>query len=150
MQAIVLAVPITAQVPALEASLFSISPILDSETSPALNLDQYLLQSVQAPSLSFSNLLVIMGPAGITKNGLPAEIAPIIIAGKVLSHPPRRITTSTGCALIISSTSIDIKFRNIMLVGERLISPKEITGKSTAKHPSDSIPLFKATIISGK
>ena len=65
-QAIVLAVPITPQVPELEDNLFSTNLIFSLETSPDLNLDQYLLQSVQAPSLSFSNLFVIMGPAGRT------------------------------------------------------------------------------------
>ena len=119
MHAIVLAVPITAHVPELAASFPSTSLIFLSDISPPLYLLQYLLQSVQAPSLSSSNLFVIIGPAGKTTYGLPAEIAPIIIAGKVLSQPPRRTTTSIGCALIISSTSMDIKFLNIMLVGER-------------------------------
>ena len=38
-------------------------------------------------------------------------------AGTVLSQPPTSTTASSGCARIISSTSIDMRLRNIMLVG---------------------------------
>ena len=51
-QAIVEAVPITAQLPAVVASRPSISSIWSFETSPDLYLAQNLRQSVQAPSLS--------------------------------------------------------------------------------------------------
>ena len=52
MQAMVLAVPITAQVPAVVARLPSIRRMPGSSTSPARNLAQNRRQSVQAPSRS--------------------------------------------------------------------------------------------------
>ena len=49
--AIVLAVPITGQVPEVVAKLFSTFSISFLEISFDLNCDQYLLQSVHAPTL---------------------------------------------------------------------------------------------------
>ena len=67
---------------------------------------------------------VIMGPVTSWTAGLPAESAPINCAGTVLSQPPIITTESIGCARIISSTSIDMRLRNIMLVGLRNTSPE--------------------------
>ena len=39
-------------------------------------------------------------------------------AGTVLSQPPTRTTASMGWARTISSTSMDMRLRNIMLVGD--------------------------------
>ena len=52
MQAMVLAVPITAQVPAVVASPFSTSAISSPEIDPARYIPQKRRQSVQAPSRS--------------------------------------------------------------------------------------------------
>jgi hypothetical protein len=52
MDAMVLAVPMTAQVPAVVARLLSISTISSDETSPARYLAQKRRQSVQAPRRS--------------------------------------------------------------------------------------------------
>src|SRR2546422_2609934 len=46
-----------------------------------------------------------------------SDTAPISCAGTVLSQPPTSTTASIGCARIISSTSIDIRLRNIIEVG---------------------------------
>ena len=61
---------------------------------------------------------------------MPAEAAPISCAGTVLSQPPISTTASIGWARIISSTSIAIRLRNIMLVGVRKTSPSEMVGNS--------------------
>ena len=60
---------------------------------------------------------VIIGPATSWIAGTPADAAPMSCAGTVLSQPPTSTTASIGWARIISSTSIDIRLRNIMLVG---------------------------------
>ena len=133
--AIVLAVPITAQVPAVVARLPSISWISSGSISPARYLAQNRRQSVQAPSRSPCQRDVIMGPATTPIAGRLAEIAPISWAGTVLSQPPTSTTASIGWARIISSVSIAIKLRNIRLVGFKNTSPSEIVGKVSGKPP---------------
>jgi len=59
-------------------------------------------------------------------------------------------TASIGWARIISSTSMAIRLRNIMLVGDRNTSPSEIVGKSIGSPPAASTPRFTASISSGK
>ena len=49
-------------------------------------------------------------------------------AGTVLSQPPISTTASIGWARIISSVSIAIRLRNIMLVGHKNTSPSEWSG----------------------
>ncbi len=123
------AVPITAQVPAVVASLPSTSEISLSSTLPARYCAQKRRQSVQAPSRSPRWRPVIIGPATSITAGRPAETAPINCAGTVLSQPPISTTASMGCARTISSVSIDIRLRNFRLVGLRNTSPSEMVGK---------------------
>ena len=70
-------------------------------------------------------------------------------AGRVLSQPPTSTTESMGWARIISSTSIDIKLRNIMEVGLRNTSPSEMVGKSRGSPPAARTPRFTASTRSG-
>jgi hypothetical protein len=44
-----------------------------------------------------------------------------------------------------SSTSIDMRLRNIMVVGFMRTSPSEIVGNSRAKPPADHTPRFTAS-----
>ena len=69
-------------------------------------------------------------------------------AGTVLSQPPTSTTESMGWARIISSTSIAMRLRNIMLVGCRNTSPKEMVGKSRGSPPWASTPRFTASTSS--
>jgi len=71
-------------------------------------------------------------------------------AGTVLSQPPTSTTASMGWAVIISSTSMDMRLRNFMLVGERKGSPSEMVGKSIGSPPADNTPRLSASISSGK
>ena len=68
-------------------------------------------QSVQAPRRSPSCRAVIIGPVINCTVGRLAEMAPISCAGTVLSQPPTTTAASIGCAEIISSVSIDMRFR---------------------------------------
>ena len=149
MQAIVLAVPITAQVPAVVARLPSISSISSASTSPARYFAQKRRQSVQAPSRSPRWRPVIIGPVTSWIAGRSAEAAPISCAGTVLSQPPISTTASIGWARIISSMSIAIRLRNIRLVGLRKTSPSEIVGNARGKPPAASTPRFTASTSSG-
>ena len=107
-------------------------------------------QSVHAPRRSPRYDVGSIGPARSWIAGTSADAAPISCAGTVLSQPPTSTTASIGCARIISSTSIDIRLRNIMLVGLRNTSPSEIVGKSIGRPPAASTPRFTASTSSGK
>ena len=146
----VLAVPITAHVPAVVARLPSISSISVSVTPPARYFAQKRRQSVHAPSRSPWYGIGSIGPARSWIAGTSAEAAPMSCAGTVLSQPPTSTTASIGCARTISSTSIAMRFLNIMLVGFRKTSPSEIVGKSIGSPPPASTPRLTASISSGK
>ena len=77
MQAIVLAVPMTAQVPAVVAKRPSITSISSRSTSPARYLPQNWRQSVQAPNRSPLWRPVIIGPVTSCTAGMLADAAPI-------------------------------------------------------------------------
>ena len=81
--------------------------------------------------------------------GSPTEAAPINSAGTVLSQPPINTTASMGCARIISSTSMDIRLRKYIEVGEAKLSCIEITGNSIGRPPASMTPRFAASIRSG-
>ena len=104
---------------------------------------------MQAPSRAPRWRPVIIGPVTSWIAGTSAEAAPISCAGTVLSHPPIRTTASIGCARIISSVSIAIRLRNIMLVGARKTSPSEIVGKGRGSAPAASTPRATASTSSG-
>ncbi len=74
--------------------------------------------------------------------GRSADAAPISIAGVVLSQPERSTTPSIGRPRIISSTSIDIRFRQNIEVGDRKNSPSEIVGNSIGNPPAARTPRF--------
>ena len=150
MQAMVEAVPITAQVPAVVASRPSTSEISSSSMVPARYFAQKRRQSVQAPRRSPRKRPVIIGPATSMMAGRPAETAPINCAGTVLSQPPISTTASIGCARTISSVSIAIRLRNFMLVGDRNTSPSDTVGNSIGSAPAASTPRFTACNSSGK
>jgi hypothetical protein len=149
-EAMVEAVPITAQVPAVVARFPSTSWIPASSTLPARCRAQKRRQSVQAPSLSPRKEVGIIGPASSCTAGRSALAAPINCAGTVLSQPPTSTTASIGCARIISSTSIDMRFLNIIEVGLRNTSPSDTVGNSIGRPPAASTPRFTASISSGK
>src|SRR4051812_40726623 len=128
-QAIVEAVPITAQVPAVTESRPSTVSISSESTEPARYLAQKPRQSVQAPSRWPLGRPVDIGPVTSWMAGSPAEAAPISWAGTVLSQPPISTAASMGWAPIISSVSMAMRLRYIMLVGFRNTSPSEMVGK---------------------
>ena len=113
----VLAVPITMQVPAVGASRSLTFSISASSKVPARYWPQRRRQSVQAPSTSPLKWPTSIGPTGSTIAGTSALAAAISCAGTVLSQPPISTTASIGWARIISSVSIDIRLRRNMLVG---------------------------------
>lgn len=56
---------------------------------------------------------------------------------------------STGCALIISSVSMLIKFLKNILVGVEKLSWIEMVGNSKASPPLNWTPLFAASMSCG-
>ena len=149
-QAIVLAVPMTAQVPAVVASRPSTRSISASSISPARKRAQKRRQSVQAPRRSPRWRDVDIGPATSSIAGTSRDAAAMSWAGTVLSHPPISTTASIGWARTISSVSRAIRLRNLRLVGDRKTSPREIVGNSIGRAPPASTPRFTASSISGK
>ncbi len=148
--AIVLAVPMTAQVPAVVASRVSTRSIVARSTSLLRNFAQKRRQSVHAPRRSPSCREVSIGPATSAIAGTRADAAPISCAGSVLSQPPTRTTASSGCARHISSTSIAMRLRYMRLVGWRKTSPSEIVGNASGRPPAASTPRLTESISSGK
>ena len=92
--------------------------------------------SVPDPMVRPRKLPFSIGPADTAMVGTSQLAAPITSAGVVLSHPTRRTTPSIGLARMLSSTSIEARFRNIIGDGRRLDSPSDITGNSTGKPPA--------------
>ena len=150
MQAMVLAVPITAQVPAVVARRVSTCLISTASTSPARNLPQKHRQSVQAPRRSPLWRPVIIGPVTSWMAGRPAEAAPISCAGTVLSQPPISTTASMGWARIISSVSIAIRLRRNMLVGVAKLSCSDTVGKAIGSPPASITPRLTASTSAGR
>ena len=117
--AIVLAVPITMQVPVDGKSSPWTASRRAASSAPARCSLQTRRQSVHAPRRVPSKRPVSIGPAVTTIAGRSALAAPMSWAGRVLSQPPSRTTPSMGWPRIISSVSIAIRLRKSMLVGER-------------------------------
>ena len=149
MQAMVLAVPITAQVPAVVARRPSTWSISARSTVPARYLPQKLRQSVQAPRRCPRWRPVLIGPVTSWMAGRLAEAAPMSCAGTVLSHPPISTTASIGWAAIISSVSMAARLRYIMLVGLRNTSPSDTVGNGRGRAPAASTPRQTASTSSG-
>ena len=105
------AVPIVMHVPQDRAMPFSISCQSSWVIFPARNSSQYFQVSLPDPSLLPFQLPLSIGPAGMKIAGRLAEMAPISIAGVVLSQPPISTMPSSGWARAISSTSIASRLR---------------------------------------
>jgi hypothetical protein len=69
----------------------------------------------------------------------------MICAGRVLSQPPITTTASIGCARIISSVSIAMRFRRNIEVGCAKLSWMEIVGKAIGMPPASITPRFTAS-----
>ena len=91
-----------------------------------------------------------MGPPVRAMAGTPALAAPMSCAGTVLSHPPTSTTASSGLERIISSTSIDMRFRYSIVVGFVSISLSEMVGNSKGSPPAWCTPRLTASISSPK
>ena len=111
MQAMVLAVPMTMQVPAVGANWPLTSSISAASISPPRYLPQKRRQSVQAPRRSPLWLPVIIGPVTTASAGTLALAAAINCAGTVLSQPPISTAASMGWAPSISSVSMAMRLR---------------------------------------
>ena len=149
MQPMVLAVPITMQVPLVGASRSLTCSMSVSEKVPARYWPHRRRQSVQAPRTSPLKWPTSIGPTGRTIAGRSALAAAISWAGRVLSQPPISTTESIGWARIISSVSIDMRLRRNMLVGWEKLSWIEMVGKTMGSAPASMTPRFTASIRSG-
>ena len=109
--AMVEAVPIVMQVPNERAIPSSTSPHSRSVIVPARNSAQYFHTSLPLPKVLPCQLPRSMGPAGMKIAGRFIEVAPMIIAGTVLSQPPSSTAPSTGLERNNSSTSMARKLR---------------------------------------
>ena len=110
-QAMVEAVPITAQCPVLRAMPPSISHHSSSVSWPVRNRSKSLRPSVPAPILRSFHCPLSIGPPGTAMAGTSALAAPINCAGVVLSQPHSSTTPSRGLARMDSSTSMAIRLR---------------------------------------
>ena len=143
--AIVDAVPMTVQWPALREMHPSTSAHCSSPIRPARNASKSLRPSVPEPIGSPFQRPESIGPPVTMIAGMSAEAAPINCAGVVLSQPHSSTTPSMGLALIDSSTSIDMRLRNSMVVGFMNISPSEIVGNSSGTPPAAQTPRLTAS-----
>ena len=146
MHAIVLAVPITMQVPGVGAS----RPLI------ALDLARRRCgRRGSRPTAAGSRCRRRAARPGggrpasarpeRTIAGTSADAAAIICAGMVLSQPPISTTASIGCARIISSVSIAIRLRRNMLVGYANDSWIEMVGNSIGSPPASITPRLIAS-----
>ncbi len=89
-----------------------------------------------------------MAPPLTTMVGRSTLAAPISSAGVVLSQPVSSTTPSSGLARRVSSTSIDTRLRNSMVVGRIRISPSEVTGNSMGSPPASYTPRLTCSAMS--
>ena len=111
MMVIVEAVPMVMQVPAERAIPASISFHCCSVMLPASFSAQYFQTSEPEPRMRPPKWPRSMGPAGMKIAGRFIEMAPMMVAGVVLSQPPISTTPSTGCWRSSSSVSMARKLR---------------------------------------
>jgi hypothetical protein len=91
-----------------------------------------------------------MGPPERRTVGRSAEAAPINIAGVVLSHPANKTTPSIGFALILSSTSIDIKFLKLRIRSSKKCERRRGKRKEKKKGEINALlvlPVYKITLL---
>ena len=108
---IVLAVPIVMQWPCDRAMPASISHHSSSVRLPARFSAQYFHASEPEPSVAPRQLPRSIGPPGTKMNGSPADSAPMMSAGVVLSHAPSSTAPSAGWQRSTSSVSIARRLR---------------------------------------
>lgn len=149
MQAIVEAVPITMQVPAVVASADRTPTICGPSSSPARCRAHMLRQSVHAPSRCPWNDEVSIGPATSDTAGTSADTAAITCAGTVLSQPPTSTAASIGWARRSSSVTIASRLRNSIEVGLSRISGSDIEPNTNGSPPASSTPRSTARTSSG-
>ena len=148
-QAMVEAVPITMQVPPVVASACWTSTTSSWSSSPARCSAHIPRQSVHAPNRRPRQDEVSIGPATSVTADAPADTAPMICAGTVLSQPPTRTTASIGWARIDSSTSIAARLRNIIDVGFIRISGSDMLGNTIGSPPACVTPRLTAPMSWG-
>ena len=149
MQAMVEAVPITMQVPEVGISWSWARSRSGPSSEPARNAAHSRRQSVQAPSRAPSCLPASIEPTEITIAGMSALIAPISSAGMVLSQPPISTTASSGSAPIISSTSMAMRLRSSIEVGNANASCSETVGNTNGSAPAMRTPRDTASATWG-
>ncbi len=108
---IVEAVPIVMHTPSERAMPASISPQSAVLMLPARFSSQYFQISLPEPRIWPRQFPRSIGPAGMKTAGISALIAPISVAGVVLSQPPISTAPSIGCDRRFSSTSIASRLR---------------------------------------
>ena len=148
-RAMVEAVPITMQVPAVGIRRPPTVSMVSASIPPARWRAHSLRQSVQAPRRSPLKCPVIIGPVTSRTAGLPALAAPMSRAGTVLSQPPISTTASMGWARMSSSVSIAIRLRRNIEVGWVKLSWIDMVGKRTGRPPASMTPRSMAAIRSG-
>ena len=134
--AIVDAVPIVMQWPALRDMQVSASIKSSRETVPAFIPSDSCHVAVPDPISFPLNLPFNIGPPGTTIVGRFTLAAPIRVDGVVLSQPVKRTMPSSGLARIVSSTSMLARFLQSMVDGFINVSPSDITGNSRGKPPA--------------
>ena len=135
MEAMVEAVPMVMQWPTERDMQASASMKSASVISPALTMASNFQTWVPEPICSSRKRPFSIGPPESARVGRSQLAAPMSRAGVVLSQPTKRITPSRGLARMVSSTSIETRLRNIMVVGRISVSPSDITGNSNGKPP---------------
>ena len=108
---IVAAVPAVMQVPKLRAMPASMSFHWDWVMFPARNSALYFQTSEPEPSVLPRQLPRSIGPAGTKTKGSPADSAPMVSPGGVLSQPPSSTSPSQGWLRANSSVSIASRLR---------------------------------------
>ena len=99
------------QCPGERAMPSSIPRQAHSSRFPAQRSAQYFHASVPLPSVVPAKLPLSIGPAGKKIAGRLADVAPMISAGVVLSHPPMSTAPSIGWLRSTSSVSIASRLR---------------------------------------
>ena len=140
MTAIVEAVPMVLQWPALRAPQTSASVRSAAVNSPLSILALTCQLKVPEPISPPRNLPFSIGPPDTTSVGRPTLQAPIKSDGVVLSQPVISTTPSSGLARSDSSTSMLARLRNSMVVGFMMVSPSDMTGNSIGTPPASRMP----------
>ncbi len=109
--AIVDAVPMTMQVPAVGHSAPSTEAMSSAPSTPARCSAQYARQSVHAPVRRPRHSPASIGPDTTCTAGTPADAAAIRCAGTVLSQPPTSTTASRGWERSCSSSAMAARLR---------------------------------------